>query len=124
MATSPPQTKFIDGTSTGATFTSDQVNLVDAGACSIELHSDAAARAGAITIEVSNSGDNWTAIGWINPSTGAWSTSDTVTTGVAYDMFLDLSSIGARFLRVVYTKSAGTVGTMDGYLFGKNWSMG
>lgn len=124
MATVPCQSKFIDGTSTGATFTSDQINLVNAGACSLELYSASAARAGAITIEVSNSGDNWTAIGWTNPATGAWATSDTVTTGQAYSMFMDLTFVGARYLRVVYTKSAGTVGTMDGYVFGKKWSIG
>ena len=121
MAIVTVNSKFID-TSMAATFTSDVVDLHRVGAASLELHADAGTHVGAITIEISNSNENWTVYGWADPSSGAWSTSITVAVTAAHNTFIDLSMLGARYVRVVYTTAPTGTGTLEGWIFGKNWS--
>ena len=74
---------------------------------SFELYSASNTHVGTVGCQISNSGENWTTVTF---DSGA--TTVAVTNGAALNAFINISSLGARYIRLVYTASSGA-GTLQ-----------
>ena len=95
-------------TSLGASFTSVAVDLTQYDRCSLEMSIITADAVGTFTIQASNSGSSWTDM----------SLSAMTLAGASTVIFLDFLETGVKFIRVSYTRSAGT-GTVSVIVNGK-----
>jgi hypothetical protein len=99
-----------------ASFNSHAILVQDAKCLAVELYSAASGdRAGTINIQKSNSGLWWESIQF-NDSTLATDTDLPVTASTVFTKVIDIDGLGAKFIRIVFTSSAGTTGTLDCYV--------
>ncbi len=108
--------QVLDGQSMAASFNSHKILIQDAKCLAVELYSAATGnRAGTINIQKSNSGLWWESF-QLNDSTLATDTDLPVIASTVLTKVIDLDGVGAKFIRIVFTSSAGTTGTLDVYL--------
>ena len=111
--------KVIDAQAMSASFTGDEILVQDASVIGVELYSAATGdRAGTINIQESISGDNWASI-QLNDSTLGTDTDVPVTASTELLKVYNLAGVGGKFIRIKFTNSAGTTGSLDAYVLTK-----
>lgn len=107
--------KIIDREAASANITSKVIDLQGATHCGVEYYSAATGdRAGTIAIQESISGEHWHPVTFTDDTT-----SITVTASTLLSDLKNLAGLGGRFLRVVFTHSGGTTGTLNVWALAK-----
>jgi hypothetical protein len=107
--------KLVDGTAMSATITSKAIDIQGATHCGVEYYSAAAGdRAGTLAIQETISGENWHPVTFTDGTTSITVTASTLLSGLK-----NLAGLGGRWIRVVFTYSSGTTGTLDCWVLPK-----
>lgn len=95
---------LVPGTSMGATFTSKVLDITSSWVVGLEFFASSAdSHVGTITVEISNSGDNW-----VTATFADGTTSISAAASTELKQFRDMYGLGARYMRIVYTRTSGT----------------
>ena len=106
----------VDGETMSADITSKAVEMEGHTVAGVQIYSSSTGdRAGTIYVQESNDDTNWVNI-QLNDDTLTTSTDIPVTASTEVSKLYNLAGLGCRFLRVKFSSSSGSTGTLTVYI--------